>query len=117
MYENNRRNNGRRQQKTLEEMFGKTVLVITKQGYWFVGWLKGISNRGVIITGVTRLEPEYEGDQPKIEESLHATIRTGYPFIVPVSNSENIYIRKLFIPWSNIQMIGRAKPESEIDDN
>lgn len=101
-------------EKRLEDMFGKTVLLVTKAGYWFVGWLKGISNRGVIITGVVRLEPVFDNDTPVIDERLHATVRRSYPFIIPIDGSDNIHVRKMFVPWSNIQFIGRAKLESEV---
>ena len=124
MHDNRRGNNRRNRQadnqkqhpkdKRLEDMKGRTVMVISKTGHWYVGWLKGISNRGIIITGVVRLEPEFEGDKPVVDETVHATVRRSYPFIVPISNSDNLYIRKLFIPWSNIQLIGRAKLESEL---
>ena len=109
--------NNRPNMKRLEDMLGKLVLVISKQGYWYVGLLKGISNRGIVMTMPARLEPVFENDQPVRNEDLHATVRRAYPFVVPVDNSENLVIRKLFLPWSNINMIARAKKESEIEDD
>ena len=102
--------------KRIEDMLDKTVLVIARTGHWYLGLLKRVDNRGIILTGLVRLEPEYDEEgNPVRDEELKVQKRVALPFIIPTVNSTTYHIRKIFLPWSNIYMIARAKPQEEIE--
>ena len=92
----------------------KAVIVISRSGHWYLGVLRAIDAGGIVLTGVYRLQPVMTEDgEPIRDEELDVTLRRILPFHVPVDSNKYI-VRKMYIPWGNVQVILRAKTEEEV---
>lgn len=115
----NRPNTGHKDkfgEDTLSSFKDKSIVLITRAGHWFHGILRKYDRHGLLITAVTRLEPVYtEEGEPVRDDELKFTIREVLPFNIPLKNSDTLVVRKMFVAWSDVQKVLRAKPLSEVE--
>jgi len=96
-----------------QEFRGKYVIIVTRTGHWFYGRAKYFDG-GVVLTNVARLLPMLDESGNEVKDSeLMMTVRRAYPFIIPVPPKKYV-VRKMWIPYSSIQLILRAKDWDEI---
>lgn len=101
---------------TVATLVGKQVVVITRTGYWHYGTLRDVDNRGILLTNTMRIEPVRDEQGNEVQDSEHAvTLRRVLPFELPVDGLGTVVVRKMFVPWSNVGQILRAKTKEEIE--
>lgn len=101
---------------TIATLLGKQVIVITRTGHWHYGTLKDVDNRGIFLTSVKRIEPVRDEQGNEVKDSEQAvTLRRALPFELPVDGLGTVVVRKMFVAWSNVGQVLRAKTKEEIE--
>jgi small nuclear ribonucleoprotein (snRNP)-like protein len=101
---------------TLATLIGKQVILITRNGHWIYGTLRDVDNRGILLTGVSRIEPKVDAEgNPLTDTSRMVALRRMFPFELPVEMLGDVVVRKVFVAWGHVAQIMRAKTKDEIE--